>query len=623
MVKKVNPWAVCTAKVGRENKDKYERCVMGIKSKYDIKESIANAIVKSLNERRRSQDPQGGPGTAQTVKPSIRTGAPTSPVSTKTTKLPTSVGPEGPKFPGASTAKSTPKPNPSSIAKRSISNIGKAVRGGGVATAMEIIPDLMAYKGELEHQRALNLLPKERPKYDYKPTGTTGTGEDISQIDFPTGEGGRLLGRFKNKAKPSDATFKKSDVKVSDAPYRKSEPKAAASEAPKSTSKATPTNTPDQSKPPSSGTPRKDKPRKRDDDEGADCTEVRYDPDNPLFSGKSVFNKKVCKPKKSWRDDNSMKYSNEFKQIFESKITEGIFGNILKKAKGIGKAAWAGAKDVAKNIPGNIKKVGKSALAGAKDIAKDIPGDIITGTGRAWLAQTKAIPGLGYISSKVQDKAIDEPEKQKQKIKDIMKKKNDPERKANLAAKEAYRARKAAYDAARSRSAGFSRNKDDIKIIDDFERDYPSGKYESIIVNSLINRINELKVNPMIDRKEVRRMKAAGVSKKARREFTADDVARKESDKKIKASMGPNNPKNTFRAKPKLNKKYIEGGKKGKSETPMTKAQIDRSGTGGKPAAGRPGQTKADVLKKKLAKIDATSTAFMANLAKNPKNSQK
>lgn len=133
----------------------------------------------------------------------------------------------------------------------------------------------------------------------------------------------------------------------------------------------------------------------------------------------------------------------------------------------------------------------------------------------------------------------------------------------------------------------------------------------------------EMKINKMIDRKEVRRMKAAGVSKEARREFTADDVARKESDKKIKASMGPNNPKNTFKANPKRNDKYIEGGKKGKPQTPMTKAEIDRSGTGGKPAAGRPGQTKADVLDNKLAKIHATSTAFMANLAKNPKNSQK
>lgn len=614
MAKKVNPWAVCTAKVGRENKDKYERCVMGIKSKYGIKESIANAIVRSiqsLNERRRSQDPQGGPGTAQTVKPSIRTGTPTSPVSTKTTKLPTSVGPEGPKFPGASTAKPAPKPNPSSIAKRSISNIGKAVRGGGVATAMEIIPDLMAYKGELEFQAGLKNLPKERPKYDYKPTGTTGTGEDISQNDLPTGRDGRLLGRYKNKAKPSDATFKKSDVGISDAPYRRSEPKAAASEAPKVTSKATPTNTPDQSKPPSSGTPTKNKPRKSDDNEGADCKEVSYDPDNPLFSGKSVFNKKVCKPKKSWRDDNSMKYSNEFKQIFESKITEGIFGNILKKAKGIGKAAWAGAKK----------------------IAKDIPGDMARGVGRMMLAQTKAIPGLGYISSKVQDKAIDEPEKNKERIAAIMKRKNDPKRKARFASKEKYRASKEEIQDIYSRPSNMPRTPEEEEKLERFNRNYPgwqSGKYDDSIqllgqkiVEGVLSRVNEMKVNPMIDRKEVRRMKAAGVSKKARREFTADDVARKESDKKIKASMGPNNPKNTFRAKPKLNKKYIEGGKKGKSETPMTKAQIDRSGTEGKPAAGRPGQTKADVLKKKLAKIDATSKSFMANLAKNPKNSQK
>jgi hypothetical protein len=28
---KVNPWAVCTSKVGQENKEKYERCVLDVK----------------------------------------------------------------------------------------------------------------------------------------------------------------------------------------------------------------------------------------------------------------------------------------------------------------------------------------------------------------------------------------------------------------------------------------------------------------------------------------------------------------------------------------------------------------------------------------------------------------
>lgn len=576
MVKKVNPWAVCTAKVGRENKDKYERCVMGIKSKYDIKESIANAIVKSLNEKRRSQDPQGGTATA--------------PRPTSTPKIAAS------KSIGASMPRGIPIGAPRI-----------AARGAGVGgLALTVAGDAMmsAYKSY-----------KSKQAKDLETSADVGAARlaRIRKIDAIGQKASAEKAKYDSAkvTEPSDASFKKSDVKVSDAPYRRSEPKAAASEAPKVTSKATPTNTPDQSKPPSSGTPTKNKPRKSDDNEGADCKEVSYDPDNPLFSGKSVFNKKVCKPKKSWRDDNSMKYSNEFKQIFESKITEGIFSNILKKAKGIGKAAWAGAKD----------------------IAKDIPGNIIRGTGRAWLAQTKQIPGLGYISSKVQDKAIDEPEKNKERIAAIMKRKNDPKRKARFASKEKYRASKEEIQDIYSRPSNMPRTPEEEEKLERFNRNYPgwqSGKYDDSIqllgqkiVEGVLSRVNEMKVNPMIDRKEVRRMKAAGVSKKARREFTKDDVARKESDKKIKASMGPNNPKNTFKPKPKLNNKYIERGKKGKSETPMTKAQIDRSGTGGKPAAGRPGQTKAGVLKAKLAKIDRTSTAFMANLAKNPKNSEK
>jgi len=35
--KAVNPWAVCTKSVGREDKDKYEKCVMDVKSKHPIK----------------------------------------------------------------------------------------------------------------------------------------------------------------------------------------------------------------------------------------------------------------------------------------------------------------------------------------------------------------------------------------------------------------------------------------------------------------------------------------------------------------------------------------------------------------------------------------------------------
>jgi hypothetical protein len=38
--KKNNPWAICTASVGREDKDKYEACVMDVKKQKGIKESM-------------------------------------------------------------------------------------------------------------------------------------------------------------------------------------------------------------------------------------------------------------------------------------------------------------------------------------------------------------------------------------------------------------------------------------------------------------------------------------------------------------------------------------------------------------------------------------------------------
>ena len=37
---KNNPWAICTASVGREDKDKYERCVMDIKKQHGISETM-------------------------------------------------------------------------------------------------------------------------------------------------------------------------------------------------------------------------------------------------------------------------------------------------------------------------------------------------------------------------------------------------------------------------------------------------------------------------------------------------------------------------------------------------------------------------------------------------------
>lgn len=46
--KKVNPWAVCTASVGRDDKSKYERCVKKVKKKGNIKESVADIIRKVL-----------------------------------------------------------------------------------------------------------------------------------------------------------------------------------------------------------------------------------------------------------------------------------------------------------------------------------------------------------------------------------------------------------------------------------------------------------------------------------------------------------------------------------------------------------------------------------------------
>jgi len=292
-------------------------------------------------------------------------------------------------------------------------------------------------------------------------------------------------------------------------------------------------------------------------------------------------------------------------------LEEG-FGDWLNKTKNWARSKMRKTAQTIKDPKAWLRGAGKTALWAGKGLAK--------GALNATTDMVKDIPFIGGLAQMVKG-GVDKTSKnmaktsadRKQRYEDAKSERKDPKRKAAL-----IKAEKDRQEAEKNKKPP-----DDPFYGGGSKVNNSTELFGQKIVESILNRVNEMKINKDIDRKEVRRMKAAGVSRSARREFTADDVARKESDRKIKASMGPNNPKNTFKPKPNLNKKYIQGGKKGKPETPMTKAQIDRSGTEGKPAAGRPGQTKAGVLKAKLDKIDRTSAAFMANLAKNPKNSQK
>jgi hypothetical protein len=55
--KKPNPWAVCTAQVGRKNKKKYEDCVLSVKEKHGIKkESLQESKVSNNSDLNRSLD---------------------------------------------------------------------------------------------------------------------------------------------------------------------------------------------------------------------------------------------------------------------------------------------------------------------------------------------------------------------------------------------------------------------------------------------------------------------------------------------------------------------------------------------------------------------------------------
>lgn len=48
--RKPNPWAICTKSVGRDNKEKYERCVLKVKKKLGLDESIDETQFNAIYE---------------------------------------------------------------------------------------------------------------------------------------------------------------------------------------------------------------------------------------------------------------------------------------------------------------------------------------------------------------------------------------------------------------------------------------------------------------------------------------------------------------------------------------------------------------------------------------------
>lgn len=55
--KKPNPWAICTAQVGRKNKEKYESCVLSVKEKHGIKkENLQESKLSKNSDLNRSLD---------------------------------------------------------------------------------------------------------------------------------------------------------------------------------------------------------------------------------------------------------------------------------------------------------------------------------------------------------------------------------------------------------------------------------------------------------------------------------------------------------------------------------------------------------------------------------------
>jgi len=156
--------------------------------------------------------------------------------------------------------------------------------------------------------------------------------------------------------------------------------------------------------------------------------------------------------------------------------------------------------------------------------------------------------------------------------------------------------------------------------------------YVKYLAEAIQYRLDELKINKDINRAEVKRMKTAGVSKGARREFTKDDVSRAEKDKEIKTAQrgttkGPSNRERGYERGTTSPKAGIaKANAEGKAQTPpLSKDQINKMGVGGKKNAA--GQSKEKNLNRKLRKISANTGKLLGSLAdkeggsgRNPKN---
>lgn len=123
-------------------------------------------------------------------------------------------------------------------------------------------------------------------------------------------------------------------------------------------------------------------------------------------------------------------------------------------------------------------------------------------------------------------------------------------------------------------------------------------------------KLEEAKVSVGLDPDTVARMKSAGVEQKkpkapnpVKSKRTSRQEALGNSKQGIYTKADATKPATSIK-KPGGNKKYIEKGKKGPSNPPTPISKINQMGVGGKPAAGRPGQTKQDVLDNKVKKIE-------------------
>lgn len=140
-----------------------------------------------------------------------------------------------------------------------------------------------------------------------------------------------------------------------------------------------------------------------------------------------------------------------------------------------------------------------------------------------------------------------------------------------------------------------------------------TSEFVNFLAEAVKFKMEELKINKDISRETVGRMKKAGVSREARREFTKDDVARAEGDRARNQKMKDDEKGGEgFERAVHVQTHGAAASPNNNKTKPMSPEKIRGAGLAGKTVGGVPREKR---LAKKMHKIKQGNAALLSRLA--------